>query len=173
MSSRLLADVGLRPACAEDRDHLVAVYAAARADELAAVPWSDEQRAAFVAQQFTAQDTYWHALRPGASFDVVEVDGRPAGRLYVDRTPGEIRIVDIGLLPEYRDRGVGFSLITGILDEAAASGTPVTIHVEQGNRARTLYDRLGFRPIGTTGVYDQLEWRATLTDHEPPEASQR
>ena len=140
-----------------DADFLLAVYASTRVEELAVVPWTDAERDAFLRMQFDAQDRYWRELRPDASFDVILVDGEPAGRLYVDRRPDGIRIVDIALLPDHRAMGVGTLLISHILDEGSASGRPVTIHVERGNRARVLYERLGFRQIDTTGVYDLLE----------------
>lgn len=142
---------------AADAEFLRAVYAGTRAEELAVVPWSDAERDAFLRMQFDAQDRHWRELRPDAAFDVILVDGQPAGRLYVDRRADEIRIVDIALLPDHRAMGVGTRLITRILDEGRAGNRPVTIHVERGNRARALYERLGFRQVGTTGVYDLLQ----------------
>ena len=73
----------------------------------------------------------------------------------------EIRIVDIALAPEFRDMGIGSALIGDVLAEGQRSGRPVTIHVERGNRARALYERIGFVQIDSTGVYDLLEWRAS------------
>ena len=150
--------VALRPVdAAADAELLLAVYASTRAEELAVVPWTAAERDAFVRMQFDAQDRCWREQRPDAGFDVILVDGRPAGRLYVDRRVDEIRIVDIALLPDHRAMGVGTLLIRRILDEGNATSRPVTIHVERGNRARALYERLGFEQIGTTGVYDLLE----------------
>ena len=145
--------VTLRPVAAADRELLIAVYASTRAGELAPVPWDDAQKDAFVRMQFAAQDRYWREHKPGAEFCVVLVDGEPAGRLYVDRLADEIRIVDVALLPAWRGRGIGTTLLRDILEEGRVAGLPVTIHVEQGNRARGLYRRLGFREIGTAGVY--------------------
>ena len=142
---------------AADAEFLLAVYASTRAEELAVVPWTPAEKDAFLRMQFEAQDAFWREQRPDAAFAVILVDGEPAGRLYVDRRPDEIRIVDIALLPDRRAMGVGTLLIQRILDEGRASGRPVTIHVERGNRARALYERLGFRQIDTTGVYDLLE----------------
>jgi hypothetical protein len=34
----------------------------------------------------------------------------------------------------------------------------VRLHVVAGNPARRLYVRLGFRPVGWTGPYEQMEW---------------
>lgn len=160
MSSLLAADVALRPVDAvTDRELLVRVYRSTREEELSAVPWSAEELDAFIRMQFAAQDRYWSAQRPAAERSVVVVDGADAGRLYVDRTPQEIRIVDIALLPEQRGRGAGGALLRSILDESDRTGVPVTIHVEKGNRARSLYARLGFRPVADAGAYDLHERR--------------
>ena len=151
------AVVGLRSVDRRaDAEFLLSVYASTRAEELAVVPWEAAEREAFLRMQFEAQDRYYREQRPAAAFDVILVGGAPAGRLYVDRSAGEIRIVDIALLPEHRGMGVGTLLIGRVLDEGRQTGRPVTIHVERGNPARALYERLGFGPIGTTRVYDLL-----------------
>lgn len=154
------ATAALRPATAEDREFLVRLYASTRAEELALVDWTDEQRDAFVRMQFDAQDSQYRQHNPAGTFDVIEVDGRRAGRLYVDRRPTDVRIVDIALLPEFRGRGLGSALIRAVIDEAAAGGRTASIHVEVHNRARRLYERLGFRPVSERGLYLLLEWRA-------------
>ena len=77
----------------------------------------------------------------------------PAGRLYVARWEDEIRIVDIALLPAFRGRGIGGALLGDLIAEADAAGKPLSIHVEQNNPARSLYERLGFEEAGEFGVY--------------------
>lgn len=154
-------DVTLRPETPADEPLSRAVYAAARADEVARVPWTEEQKAAFLSMQFEAQRAHYREHYADAAFDVVVVDGADAGRLYVGRYDGEVRVIDIALLPEYRGRGVGTGLLTGLLDEARASGRKVVIHVEHENPARSLYDRLGFVPVETVGPYVRMEWTAT------------
>ncbi|HQQ77517.1 MAG TPA: GNAT family N-acetyltransferase [Thermoanaerobaculia bacterium] len=151
--------IALRPIRPEDRDLLCRIYGSTRTEELAPVPWTDEQKAAFVRQQFDAQTSYWDEQYPEAERFVVEVDGTPAGRLYVQRWPKEIRLVDIALLPDFRGRGVGTELIQGLFSEAARDGKPVTIHVEIFNPARVLYERLGFAPKGEQGMYVLMEWK--------------
>jgi ribosomal protein S18 acetylase RimI-like enzyme len=152
--------VALRPATGEDRDLLFEVYASTRVEELAAVPWSGEHKRAFLLQQFRAQDRWWRQQYTRCDFRVIEVDGRGAGRLYVDRREREIRLVDIALLPEFRRLGVGTRLILELQREAEHTGRPLTIHVERFNPARSLYERLGFREIGEAGeVYRLFEWR--------------
>jgi ribosomal protein S18 acetylase RimI-like enzyme len=147
----------LRPAGDGDRAFLAEVYASTRADELAMVPWSDEQKAAFLAHQFEAQDTHYRAHYDGAAFDVIEVDGERAGRLYVHRGAREIRIVDIALAPAFRGRGLGTGLLRALIAEADGGGRTLSIHVEMNNRARRLYERLGFRAVGEHGPYVRME----------------
>ena len=151
--------ISLRPALPEDRDFLGRVYASTRTEELAVTGWDDATKDAFLAQQFNAQDDYYRATYENASYDVILVDGEPAGRLYVARWADEIRLMDISLLPECRGRGIGEQLIRALLDEARAAGKPVTIHVERGNRALSLYRRLGFGMIADKGVYLLIECR--------------
>ena len=151
--------ISLRPVAGEDSDLLFRVYASTRAEELAPVPWSDDQKQAFLRQQFEAQSAYWGAHYAGGEFSVVEADGVPAGRFYVARLSGEIRLVDVALLPEWRGRGIGSRLIEGLFEESRRSGLPVTIHVEVFNPARALYERLGFVQREDRGMYLLMEWR--------------
>lgn len=149
----------LRPALPEDREFLVALYATTRTD-LARLPLTDDQRDALVRMQFHAQDVHYRQTNPHGSFDVVEVGGCLVGRLYVDRRPDDIRIIDISLLPEDRNAGLGSTLIRAIKDEAALSGRSVSLHVAVGNPAADLYRRLGFEVVSDVGVYRFLRWAA-------------
>jgi ribosomal protein S18 acetylase RimI-like enzyme len=161
--SRLAADPVLRPAGVDDAELLLAIYASTRAEELAVVPWSDAQRVAFLRQQFAAQSTSWRAQHPAADWSLVEVDGRPAGRLYVDRSGDVLHIVDIALLPEFRGAGIGTALLGDVLAEADERQVPVTIYVETTNRARSLYIRLGFARVDGMGIYDLYRRRPAVS----------
>ena len=151
--------VELVPAAPRDREFLYRVYASTRADELAVVPWDDAQKDAFLRAQFDAQDRWYRESYARATFELIVVDGEPAGRLYLHRGEDELRIVDIALLPAQRGNGVGTALVRALLAEADAAGQSVTIHVERGNRARRLYERLGFSVAEDKGVYLFLERR--------------
>jgi ribosomal protein S18 acetylase RimI-like enzyme len=156
---RLPSDLSLRPITDDDREFLLRVYAGTRAEELAPVPWTDEQKAEFLSFQFDAQHAYYQQNFPAAAFDVLLHFGQPVGRLYVDRRATETRLIDIALLPERRGAGVGGRLLKALLEEAATAGKRLTIHVEHNNRAMGLYLRLGFRKLDEQGVYHLMEWR--------------
>jgi ribosomal protein S18 acetylase RimI-like enzyme len=151
----------LRPSAPGDAELLFRIYASTRDEELGAVPWTPEQKEAFLRMQFAAQDAHYRRSYPDASFDLLIVGGMPAGRLCVWRAPSEVRIVDIALLPEFRRRGIGERVLRDLLAEAARTGRTVSLHVERTNPARRLYERLGFRTTADRGMYLAMECRAT------------
>lgn len=99
--------------------------------------------------QFRAQRMQYSASYPSASREIVVLDGVAVGNLVVDRSSSEVRLVDVGLLPEFRGHGIGSALVS----ELIASGLPVSLHVAKGNPAQRLYARLGFEVVGDDGVY--------------------
>ncbi|MBR0757586.1 GNAT family N-acetyltransferase [Bradyrhizobium jicamae] len=159
---RRAADAGLafRRITDADLPFLSHLYASTRADELAAVPWSDEQKAAFLDMQFRAQHAHYQQYYPTADWLVTMCAGQDIGRLYLDRWPSEHCVIDIAFLPEHRGKGLGAALMHDVLDEAADAGKAVSIHVEKFNPAMRLYRRLGFVTEEDKGVYDLMRWRA-------------
>src|SRR5690242_17194357 len=98
----MAAPLSLRPITAEDEAFLYQVYSTTRDDELALVDWTDDQKVAFLRMQFEAQHRFYLSEFAEAAYDVILLDGQPIGRLYVDRRPDEICILDIALLREHR-----------------------------------------------------------------------
>lgn len=154
-----------RPETEEDVPFLCLLYASMRWEELAPVTqWGDGQKLAFLEQQFFAQRThYLGAYGGGGHFLVVERGGQPIGRLYLFRNSRDIRVVDIGLLPEFRNHGCGTALLDALFAEARTSERTVSVHVEIFNPARRLYERLGFREAGEEGPYRLMVWHPSGT----------
>lgn len=142
-----------------DRAFLARLYASTRMEELAPLPWPEDQKMEFLRAQFEAQDRHYREHYADTDRRLIEIDGARAGRLYLQDREHELRIVDIALLPEYRGHGAGGRLIGQVLDQARAAGKAVRIHVEKNNPAYRLYQRLGFNTLEDKGVYDLLEWR--------------
>jgi ribosomal protein S18 acetylase RimI-like enzyme len=144
----------------EDRPFLEALYRSTREAELDRTPWNDAQKQAFIAMQFAAQHRHYHDHYPEALWLVLQHLGVPVGRLYLERWSKEHRIIDIALLPQQRGSGIGGAVLTDLMEEAAAAGKAVSIHVEKENPAMRLYRRLGFTKTEDKGVYDLLSWSA-------------
>jgi ribosomal protein S18 acetylase RimI-like enzyme len=150
--------LSLRPATSEDDAFSLQVYASTRADEMAAVPWTDEQKQSFVEMQFNAQRTSYLQNQPQAEWLIVMRDEQPIGRMIVDRMADEIILMDIALLPEHRNAGVGSKFLKDLMAEGEATGKKVTLHVESYNPAFRLYSRFGFKEVREEGFYLAMEW---------------
>lgn len=132
---------------------LLAIYASTRAADMAIVPLSAEQKVVFLQMQFNAQHSHYQAHYPQADFDCIVLGEAVVGRLYVDRHSDEIRLMEISLLPEYRQQGIGTCFLRQLIAEAAQAGATLTAHVEDANPARAWYARLGFEEIEERGPY--------------------
>ena len=145
----------------EDDEFLYQVYAPTRTAELNQTDWDDEKKEAFCRMQHKAQSTHYFTHYKGARFDIILMDEKPIGRLYVDNWSQEIRIIDIALLPAHQKRGIGASILREILAQGRIEGKKVSIHVEMNNPAMKLYERLGFdKTKEVNGVYYLMEWKS-------------
>ena len=152
----------LRRVTPDDDSFLLSVYTSTRADELAQVQWQEGQREAFVKWQFEMQRREYDARFPDAEYDVIEIDGQPAGRLWIGRKDDEIRLLDIALLPEFQNRSAGTVLLTDLIDEARRTGKRLRHMVfVLNNNADRFYERLGFVVLEDLGGYKHMEWKQT------------
>ena len=150
----------MRPEEPGDEAFLAALYASTRAQDIALLPWSTEQKQGFLLSQFRLQRAHHHAHYPGAEFRIILGALGSIGRVCAHRGGAEIRLMDIALLPSHRGRGIGGQCLRDLLAEAAAAGQAVTAHVARDNPARRLYERLGFRVAEESGPYQLLAWSA-------------
>ena len=142
--------ISLRPAIETDNDFLYQVFLSTRDQEAGFSHWQTPELEPLMRQQFQLQDRQYRANYPQGNFDLVLADDNPVGRLYVHRNQTEIRLIDIALLPEYRQRGIGRQLLNELVVEADNTTLPLTLHVECNNPVIDFYRRLGFQQQGET-----------------------
>jgi GNAT superfamily N-acetyltransferase len=150
----------LRPVVEDDRPFLLSLFSSTRTRELGLAALAPVQLEEMLSIQFTAQRESYRAQFPDASDQIVLIGGERAGRMLVHGSETEIRLVDISLCPEYRNRGIGSSLVKGLQRVAARAKLPLALHVAVTNPAVMLYLRLGFVVTGNTGSHYRMEWRA-------------
>jgi GNAT superfamily N-acetyltransferase len=151
-----MSGLTLRPATGGDTEFLHAVYASGRTEELTAVAWSAEQKASFLRSQSEAQLTYYAEHYPRAEYAIIVHDGSDIGRIFIERRDEDLRLMDMGLLPEHRGHGIGTALLRNVIERAESLGLPVVLHVESFNPARRLYERFGFVDDGEVGAYRRM-----------------
>jgi GNAT superfamily N-acetyltransferase len=150
--------VTLRPATEADYSFMRRLYASTREEEMKQFPFDEAQKDEFLDQQFSAQYEHYRLHYPTCERNIVEKDGQPIGRFWVDEWPDQIRLVDVALLTEWRGSGIGTRLVQDVLERGARTGKPVTIHVEGFNPALRLYQRLGFEHVDSNGMYYLMRW---------------
>ena len=153
--------VELRPVTEEDDQFLLSLYASTREEELAQADWAEGQKEMFLRWQFDLQRQEYEARFPDAAYHVILVDGSRAGRIWVGADDEQIRLLDIALLSQFQNRGVGTALLRRLIDQAAKAGKALRHMVfVLNNDAHRFYERLGFKIIDDLGAYKHMEWRA-------------
>ena len=152
--------VELRPVTASDDEFLLSLYASTREDELAQAEWAEGQKEMFLRWQFDLQRREYDARFPDASYNVILVDQQPVGRIWVGSDDEQIRLLDIALLREFQNRGIGTALLQRLKNQAA-NGSKALRHMVfvLNNNAERFYERLGFKRIEDLGAYKHMEWR--------------
>ncbi|PWK50750.1 GNAT family N-acetyltransferase [Pleionea mediterranea] len=151
--------VSLRKFSTDDIPFMRSLYASTRESELAMTNFTSEEKKQFITQQFNAQLSHYTQYYCSDAFYIIEYQGKSVGRLFVDYWKNEIRVVDIALMPDYRNLELGSYYFTQLFEEARQSNRTVTIHVEHNNPAKQLYERLGFKlKTQTNDIYLLMEW---------------
>ena len=152
--------VSLREFDENDNKALYRIFVDSRNDLLNAVAgWDEAQRKEFLHGQFRAQQDQYRRQYPTARFDMIVADGKVVGNFYVAPGDDEILLVDINLLPGFRNQGIGRALLQDLIDESERSNKQVSLNVMQGNPAIHLYERMGFKSVGAQDVYRRMVWR--------------
>lgn len=148
-----------RPVTSSDEAFLFRVFASTRSDEMALVDWDEAQKLAFLESQFRAQATDYARRFPDSEHSILLAGGEPVGQVWIGRWADEIRLLDIAVLPDWRNRGIGAFVVRQLQDDAVAAGLPLCHSVFTGNiGARRFYERLGFEVVKDFDMYVLMEW---------------
>ena len=119
----------------------------------------------FVAEQGVTTSVSFDVQDRAAYHVVGLVDGAlvAVGRLNV--TGQEAHIAWVAVLREHRRHGIGHAVMQRLIELADAAGAAVTVLNAQ-THARRFYERLGFRPVGSTFMMGGIEHQL-MTRHRP------
>jgi ribosomal protein S18 acetylase RimI-like enzyme len=135
-----MSEIGLRPAV--DSEFCYQLHEAAMGDYVTAIwGWEEQSQRGF----------HDGAFNPDR-WQIITADNEDIGMVDVDRRSGEIYLARIEILPSYQGHGIGSSLISALIAEAARTGQDFALDVLNVNhRARALYQRLGLTEVGRHG----------------------
>jgi len=109
---------------------------------------------AFLDQQFALQARHFRTNHPNADFLIItrqdSISTSDIGRLYLDRSDDNWRLMELSLFSGWRAKGFGGMLLSWISTAAAdASASVIDLQVARDNpRAKALYARHGYRIQG-------------------------
>ena len=142
----------------EDRSFLLELYKSSRGDDLRGLGWDEQRISEFLGMQYEAQQNFYDSDYHDAADELILLKDKPIGRLMIESRPHEIRCIDLALLPEYRERGLGTGIIQKLQEKAKRERKPLRLQVIRFSRAVNLFDRLGFVRTSETGTHFQMEW---------------
>ena len=149
--------IELRPVVMpDDEDFLQRLYFSTR-DDLNLLPLEEKQKHAVIQMQYSAQKQQYSVQHPNADHDLILLDGVPVGRVFVDRGPNKIYLVDISLLPGHRGLSVGTTVLGDLVTEAEKAGAALGLHVFKTNPAARLYFRMGLTVTADDGLYYEMQ----------------
>jgi len=153
--------IALREVAAEDIPFLAHLYRDTRRQEIESWGWPRQQQEWFLQMQFDARQRSYEAAYPNAEDRLICMADAPVGRLLVNREPAGLCLIDIALLEEYRNRGIGSLLIGQLQREYSKESWTLHLQVLEGNPAIRFYRRLGFAETGAEAMYVQMAWTPT------------
>jgi ribosomal protein S18 acetylase RimI-like enzyme len=151
--------VSTRPARADDEPFLRRLFAITEQERLSLESLSAEESKRLLRFEFGAHENHYATLPYEKTDTLLIVNDQPVGRLIVWQNPDEIRLADLALLPEVRNRGLGTALIQSLQAAAQSSGRPLRLVVGKQNRVLSLYRRMTFVKREETLTHLLLEWQ--------------
>lgn len=143
-----MAIIELRSATEEDYGFAYRVHRAAmRPSVQQTYGWDEDFQARYFRLHFSP-----------AQWEIIRYKGMDVGVFSVEERGESLFLALIAILPRYQGRGIGTTLIRRLQRKASIRGMTVTLQVMKVNRARELYERLGFELTGETKTHCQMKW---------------
>lgn len=140
-----------------DEAFLFELYASVREEEMKLWGWDRAQQEMFLRLQFEMQRRSYEMQFPGLIERLIWLGDERAGRLMTAASEEAVRVVDIALLGAYRNQGIGTQVLKEACRQASEANLPVRLTVRNDNRARRLYERLGFAEVGRDEMNAYME----------------
>lgn len=151
--------ISLYPVEPSYKDFLLKVFTESRPELSLINGVSEEQKASIILEQFIIEQKQLLQIYPEAELNIVMLNNQPVGRLYVHHGENADRILEIGLLEEYRGLGIGRKLVSTVIENSAQLGKVVRLQVAWFNQgAYAFYARIGFKVIKNQGVSFEMQY---------------
>lgn len=130
-------------------------------------PWARELNSAAYRAVIERQFGFWNDRDQQRQFEdkwaqgqyqLICLAGVPVGVLWAAVDVDHVFINELLILPEQQGLGIGTQVLRDVLGDASARNVPVRLKVLLRNRARALYERLGFKVEAVTATHFLMTW---------------
>lgn len=146
----------LREACDQDEPFLFRLFCSVREPDFSFL--SEAEGRSILKMQYAAQQRSYCENWPRAQHLVVTKEGQPIGKLSTVCRSDELHLVEIALLSEHRNQGIGSFLMEMLVREARDNhALRIRLNAYRLSRAVQFYLRLGFVLVNDDGAYLLME----------------
>ena len=78
---------------------------------------------------------------------IILLNDHKIGLLKISEFQNSIEIIQVQIEPKFQGKGIGQKIITSIIEKAFEKRLPVILSVLKGNKAKKLYESIGFKVI--------------------------
>lgn len=161
---KITDEITLRPRHANEENFWREVFYDAVREHFASLNLPENELKNLLEFQFQAQTIDYGKNYPQASNDVIMYKNVPAGRVIISTEHGDLHLIDIAVLSEFRNRGIGTKILQWLFEKSRQTKLPIRFYVEKINPAFRLYERLGFKIVADVTSHFQMEWRDFNSD---------
>ena len=163
------ACVRLRTSVDTDAAFLFDLFRATRSGILRLGGLPDAMIDNLLTMQYRARSQGYRDRFPGARWLVVETADGPIGELVEHDEADAVYIVDIALLPDQQQRGIGSALVRSVMAKAAAHGGVRALVMATNEASLRMFRRLSFRETGDNDAagHVELRWQPSDTATQP------
>jgi ribosomal protein S18 acetylase RimI-like enzyme len=98
---------------------------------------------------------------PNAQTKILESQSQALGRMVFEHITGDIRLIDIAVLPGAQRQGLARYMLQHLQQMAGTHQASLSLRVVKNNlKARRLYLSAGFQIVDEDALSEQMRWRA-------------
>lgn len=113
-----------------------------------------------------SQDQFFLETWETKPHKIILWQNQPIGVISATLHSDHLFLHELQIAPEYQGRGFGTMALTELLEEAKRLGLALRLQVLKENRALKLYQRIGFKPVGSTDSHIKMEWTPCIPTPE-------
>jgi ribosomal protein S18 acetylase RimI-like enzyme len=146
----------------DDQDFLNALYVDSRAD-LQQLPLAPTALQQMISMQQMSQAMGIRTTYPNAQYWLLLWNKEAVGRLIMDKSDKETRLIDIAVISAWRKKGIATQVIWALQDYAVQVQVPISLAVRCDNvDAQAIYRKAGFIVSSTDTLFDQMNWHPSF-----------